>query len=479
MTIQRARLVEVEYFLRVSLGVSSLTGTSEAVHVVLPIRIVNFISLDPPSSEPLIVTTSNSVISLDTPRADLRDSQSFIMEGSHTRSMINEQPMVASASEKRKPSKSNREDISSSRSGEASEQKYRRPHRHHEKPLPVPTLATANTLHDLGSVESAEHLHGLLGEIPGSVSILEESDISVSLCDSGYNEEGTSDSDTSYTMGEDEFSEEQGYSYDSYERSGSEDVESDEELERMVGCASAQMVSDAAFFDPQPAARPPAQRQMIDGLIFGPASVRDPVEEHLSHILASTSRSAPKACAAPRLRILESSRQSTQECRSGTRPAGRAAMDPVDDHGPPICATRSMVKISEAESGNDESRSSVYSTSTRSQATKKPQASIACSSEASLKRPSPMYGPRPATQRASTAPGAAALKRDEPEKLASALDPLPSKAANLASGHGNAEAAGANSVRARIAMLEQKSREVEWQDEGPVVGGRPRSMSSV
>ncbi|KLO10454.1 hypothetical protein SCHPADRAFT_832475, partial [Schizopora paradoxa] len=50
LTVVRARLLEVEYTLKISLGVgSSITGGStDAVAVSLPVRIINFLSLDPP-----------------------------------------------------------------------------------------------------------------------------------------------------------------------------------------------------------------------------------------------------------------------------------------------------------------------------------------------------------------------------------------------------------------------------------------------
>ncbi|KAG2350798.1 hypothetical protein BDR05DRAFT_994158 [Suillus weaverae] len=49
-SISRTRLLEVEYTLRISVGVGRC---SSDVHVILPIRIVNFLSLDPPPTAPL------------------------------------------------------------------------------------------------------------------------------------------------------------------------------------------------------------------------------------------------------------------------------------------------------------------------------------------------------------------------------------------------------------------------------------------
>ena len=68
MTISRSRLIEVEYSIRISLGVGSIAGNSEAAHVTLPIRIVNFLSLDPPPSRRTMpVQSSTTRAGLDTP----------------------------------------------------------------------------------------------------------------------------------------------------------------------------------------------------------------------------------------------------------------------------------------------------------------------------------------------------------------------------------------------------------------------------
>ncbi|KAH7925219.1 E set domain-containing protein, partial [Leucogyrophana mollusca] len=50
LSVARVRLLEVEYTLRVSVTAGSMGSD---VHVILPIRIVNFVSLDPPHSSPL------------------------------------------------------------------------------------------------------------------------------------------------------------------------------------------------------------------------------------------------------------------------------------------------------------------------------------------------------------------------------------------------------------------------------------------
>ncbi|KAH9898141.1 hypothetical protein C8Q73DRAFT_387693 [Cubamyces lactineus] len=51
LSVTRARLIEVEYSIRVSLGAGALTSD---VQVTLPVRIVNFLSLDPIPSAPLV-----------------------------------------------------------------------------------------------------------------------------------------------------------------------------------------------------------------------------------------------------------------------------------------------------------------------------------------------------------------------------------------------------------------------------------------
>lgn len=50
LSFPRVRLLEVEYTIRVSLSAGSLGSD---IHVVLPVRIINFLSVDPPPSSPL------------------------------------------------------------------------------------------------------------------------------------------------------------------------------------------------------------------------------------------------------------------------------------------------------------------------------------------------------------------------------------------------------------------------------------------
>ncbi|RPD64822.1 hypothetical protein L227DRAFT_607450 [Lentinus tigrinus ALCF2SS1-6] len=51
LSIPRSRLVEVEYTIRVTVSAGALTPD---VHVTLPVRIINFLSVDPTPSEPLL-----------------------------------------------------------------------------------------------------------------------------------------------------------------------------------------------------------------------------------------------------------------------------------------------------------------------------------------------------------------------------------------------------------------------------------------
>ena len=90
----------------------------------------------------------------------------------------------------------------------------------------IQTLPTFHALHDLGNIEDSIELEGALGGIPGSASILEESDISA---EPGFGE-GQFDG---IDYGEDYM----GISHNDEDRE--ELVDSDDELEMMVGCASA------------------------------------------------------------------------------------------------------------------------------------------------------------------------------------------------------------------------------------------------
>ncbi|EJC98648.1 uncharacterized protein FOMMEDRAFT_149041 [Fomitiporia mediterranea MF3/22] len=238
LTIPRARLIEVDYAIRVALGVSSMTGNSEAVHVTLPICVVNFISLDPPPCDPIssVSTLLSSVIELDTPKPE-----EYSQSDSH---VIGGMRMEQSPSEGFAPQYSTveREDL-------AQDAHLAYPP---SRNMPLPDLSDEHIMHDLGNVEDADDLNRTLGDIPGSSSLLDEEDITVDyklsdysmlsgmrnscILDSSltgvhvsYNRENFESADV-----DDEFAEE-------------EDLGSDEEVERMVGCASARI--DMGAFD--------------------------------------------------------------------------------------------------------------------------------------------------------------------------------------------------------------------------------------
>lgn len=489
LTVQRARLVEVEYALRVSLSVGSLTGTSEAVHVVLPIRIVNFISLDPPPSEPLIVATSSSVIALDTPRTDVRDSQSFSLEPSTTRSMLKGQPMVASLSKSFSDNtRRTRHNDAKSYMNESSKRARQRPNAYCEKPLPIPTPSVASSLHDLGSVESADDLDCLLGDIPGSASILEESDIAATstFYDSGYGEETGSDSDGD---GNQDFTSD-GCGYE--EEEDSEDVGSDEELERMVECASTTLESSASCAVPLNRAYTTGQGILLHA--SDPASRSD--RQNTLIMPAPSPHNIPSEAAED----ARHERRGRQSCRREYRDEREISCASNDDSAIP--ATSSMVKISKQSLAVHETSSSSQSTVTNGEVnssnTYPSQAAPPVSLGQRTNRTIPRYGPRPSARRSLTAPrpqprsftcsspvrqNAVAVEQPHLISSVSVAQGVGSTAGRLdLSGVSAGAGAGTNNVRARIAMLEQRSKEEclanDGQGFGQTFGGRPRSMTT-
>ncbi|KAL5536114.1 hypothetical protein ACEPAF_4219 [Sanghuangporus sanghuang] len=279
LTIPRARLVEVDYAIRVALGVSSIAGNSEAVHVTLPIRVVNFISLDPPPSEPIMSVSPTSVIELDTPRQEKYSDLDF--EETATMESLSDVSTDGHCGEEVTHTKL-RGILKRARASTLPR----------NAKLPSSTFPAAHTVHDLGSMEDADDLNGVLGDIPGSVSILEETDITIDAADSGYSEGGCSNRSDGFgcmrrtkngylnmqghtaDVAEEEY-------HDSFEDGAEEgDIGSDEELEKMVGCASARIDSGAFQYlvvHPEPAYRSSSSEAIGGGYI-----VREPAAVHSS-----------------------------------------------------------------------------------------------------------------------------------------------------------------------------------------------------
>ena len=76
LSVARARLIEVEYSIRVSLGAGALTSD---VQVTLPVRIVNFLSLDPFPSVPLF--SSDGSYARLVPQYDIDEEKSPSADG--------------------------------------------------------------------------------------------------------------------------------------------------------------------------------------------------------------------------------------------------------------------------------------------------------------------------------------------------------------------------------------------------------------
>ncbi|KAL5519604.1 hypothetical protein ACEPAH_1287 [Sanghuangporus vaninii] len=279
LTIPRARLVEVDYAVRVALGVSSIAGNSEAVHVTLPIRVVNFISLDPPPSEPIMAVSPTSVIELDTPRQEKYSDLDF-----------EETATMDSLSDVSTDGHCGEEVTHTELRGILKRARASTLPRNAK--LPSSMFPAAHTVHDLGSMEDADDLNGVLGDIPGSVSILEETDITIDGADSGYSEGGCSNHSNGFDRmrrTKSGYLNMQGHTmdvpekehHDSFEDGAEEeDIGSDEELEKMVGCASARIDSGAfQYFAAHPE---PVYRSSSSEAIEGGYLEREPAAVHNS-----------------------------------------------------------------------------------------------------------------------------------------------------------------------------------------------------
>lgn len=246
----RVRLLEVDYALRVNLNVGTLAGSSDAVHVMLPIRVVSPISLDPPPSGPM-KPPSSAVIHLNTPKqlnavSDKNEASQHSIhsrtstsapkrpeEGCHLSSRKRGPPPLNLPIMDRRPPPSGLP-VSSSTYAKANINLHLRPtqleaSRSGVLTAPVPSYPTSHVLHDFGNLESVEDLDSVLGDIPGSVSMLEQTNVSLDLRHSSLNT-GSSNSGADY-----------------YEH---EELASDEEIEMMVDCASAR-IQDEGYFAQQ------------------------------------------------------------------------------------------------------------------------------------------------------------------------------------------------------------------------------------
>lgn len=247
----RVRLLEVDYALRVNLNVGTLAGSSDAVHVMLPIRVVSPISLDPPPSGPM-KPSSSSVIHLNTPKQlnavpDKNEASQRPMhsqtstsalkrpeEGCHLSSRKRGPPPLNLPNMDRRPPPSGLP-VSSSTYAKVNMNLQLRPTELEASRsgvlthAPVPSYPTSHVLHDFGNLESAEDLDSVFGDIPGSVSMLEQTNVSLDLRHSSLIT-GSSNSGADY-----------------YEH---EELASDEEIEMMVDCASAR-IQDEGYFAQQ------------------------------------------------------------------------------------------------------------------------------------------------------------------------------------------------------------------------------------
>lgn len=161
LSVARSRIFEVEYSIRVSLSAGSLT--SDAC-VTLPIRVVNFMSIDPPPSAPNMAQTPTQ--SAFSSSIDLDFDSGIDYEREHSTGSTDAR--IAQ-----------RRDVNG------------------DLPRALDVMAGAFPSHeryDLGHPEDAEELDGALGEFSGSVSSLRD-EHELYEGDSGFG--GESDEDSS------------------------------------------------------------------------------------------------------------------------------------------------------------------------------------------------------------------------------------------------------------------------------------------
>ncbi|KAI5119773.1 hypothetical protein M0805_009244 [Coniferiporia weirii] len=498
LTIQRARLLEVEYTLRVSLGVGSITGSSDAVHVVLPIRVVNFVSLDPPPSGPVLPASMPSIIELNTPKPGVHQTYP---DAERMRSHRSTRPQASSVRVSAKGK-------GISESGDVFKHMYPDSRFLGDAGVSPPIRLTSHMLHDLGGMEDADDLHGLLGEIPGSVSVLEKTNIAMAA-DPGYSEgefngyvyAGDCDRhDDSRGQGRQEYD-----SHSDYD--AAEDCESDEELERVVGRASAQPDAGAfqaygltAPYDRAGRAHEYTRAQLCasnteydvnatNGRTCSSrseytheASRARPVQGTAHDVRAQNSRRY--AAASPRrnnfaervrgeraCEYLSPERRPEPEIGPGLHAGGISSLSPVlhiPDNSSCLLYETPLDYLAPAPAQMSSSKHAPVTRKLGGGPSKLP---------AQRRRP---QDPRPAAMRASTTPS---NSTHELSRFDSALYSLPTSTDiyTLPSSNSTMAGSGMNAVQARIAMLEQKTREQvnSMSSSRPVVVSRSITTDSI
>ncbi|KAH8111898.1 hypothetical protein DFH11DRAFT_1610591 [Phellopilus nigrolimitatus] len=468
LTIPRTRLVEVDYALRVSLGVGSIAGNSDAVHVTLPIRVVNFVSLDPPPSGPVMPVSASSMIELDTPRPAYYREDHPVSERSGSR-------LPGSRQSKHDSTSQRTAGVGLPGAGDALDHVRFGVHAHQahaRRDVPLPALPTAHTLHDLGGVEDTDELDCAFGDIPGSASILEGAD-------SGYSEGGCSDGNGRLDEYDDGYEDEEERGHGDYgDGSGADDVESDEELERMVGCASARLEA-GAFRLPAGAARYKLQEQDRGSVRPGVPNAKHAggVPERQSN-LGPSNESARSHVGVGGIHGQHMAKSMSPQRRAlfyralerkDAEQADAGAMQPAGPWNRVI----------------DESPGSVYSIAHSVQAhieIGSPLRRIPAQRPERRNDSPPMAsgrkarGPRPHVSRASTTPG------NSERELYSDYSTALLTRAKLNAARSAKAGGGMSPVRARIAMLEQKTREQDDDDDDDPYPSRPgvgsRSMTT-
>ena len=229
MSIPRARLIEVDYTIRVSLNTNNITGTSEAVHVSLPIRIVNFISLDPPPSGQFLQSSNrpSSIIELDSPKQNYSESPARPTENKLS---------DRDSSNVRNPHKKRLDPINGNLYDGLQHHEY-----YNTGPYNNSEGLVSLCDNDLGGIENP--LDTLRGRLSESESLLDEP----CLFEPGYTGNENIDQHPPKGHGPSNYhSSSQGNHYYSQfiKETEFDDVASDEEMDRMVGFASSRCLGN-------------------------------------------------------------------------------------------------------------------------------------------------------------------------------------------------------------------------------------------